>query len=407
MQRQPLTLNLDSLPSPRPTTREGDISATISALPQPAAKDKDRKSSFSRKATSFTNAARRRGSSNTTDASSASAPFITDATAPPALPDYALPNAAKLTPRAEIEDPFRSAASPPDPVKMLSRTATGASMPPPPTPIGGGGGFWQGSEGTSAGYKHMQDTIRKRMATMDYLRKAHAGRCYWFNAYLMDKSDLHRAFDQRKLARRATNYLLLGLSLPVLADLYSSSPVEFLRAFTGLLNEFESFQQLRNDSSASAISRARLPTMFRRPGGKSRRSTSAAEEDSSSYPLSSGSLPSAPAPSVMNFAASESDLLPGEEYTYLLTPSLPFEPDYFETFATLCDALSDVYNRILMLVPTTSGCTPVVMEQFAKADTRVRKILVAGVVKEFEESSRANIKAEVASVGKVVLGGLM
>jgi hypothetical protein len=254
----------------------------------------------------------------------------------------------------------------------------------------------------------MQDTIRKRMATMDYLRKAHAGRCYWFNAYLMDKSDLHRVFDQRKLARRATNYLLLGLSLPVLADLYSSTPVEFLRALTGLLNEFESFQQLRNDSSsASAISRARLPTMFRRPGGKSRRSTSAAEEDTSSFPLTSGSLPSVPAPSVMNFAASESDLLPGEEYTYLLTPSLPFEPDYFETFATLCDALSDVYNRIQLLVPTMSGCTATVMELFAKADTRVRKILVAGVVKEFEESTRANIKAEVASVGKVVLGGLM
>jgi hypothetical protein len=30
-----------------------------------------------------------------------------------------------------------------------------------------------------------------------------------------------------------------------------------------------------------------------------------------------------------------SDLHPGEEYTYLLTPSLPFEPDFFETFATL------------------------------------------------------------------------
>ncbi|ODA77677.1 hypothetical protein RJ55_06279 [Drechmeria coniospora] len=41
------------------------------------------------------------------------------------------------------------------------------------------------------------------------------------------------------------------------------------------------------------------------------------------------------APSVMNFAAAESELFPGEEYTYLLTPSLPFEPDFFETFATL------------------------------------------------------------------------
>lgn len=120
-------------------------------------------------------------------------------------------------------------------------------------------------------------------------------------------------------------------------------------------------------------------------------------------PSSAGST----TPSVMNFAASESDLLPGEEYTYLLTPSLPFDPDFFETFATLCDVLIDCYNRFLALVPTPRECSGPVAELFAKADSKVRKLIIQGTVKEFEEHSKAHVKSEVASIGRVILSGLM
>jgi len=37
----------------------------------------------------------------------------------------------------------------------------------------------------------------------------------------------------------------------------------------------------------------------------------------------------------------------------------------------------------------------------------MRKIIVQGVVKEFEDSSRSGVKSEVAGVGKMVLAGLM
>lgn len=37
----------------------------------------------------------------------------------------------------------------------------------------------------------------------------------------------------------------------------------------------------------------------------------------------------------------------------------------------------------------------------------MRKIILAGVVREFEDSCRAGLKSEVGGVGKVVLGGLM
>lgn len=240
---------------------------------------------------------------------------------------------------------------------------------------------------------------------------------YWFNTILFDKPDLQRmpSFDQRKLARRATNYLLLGLSLPTIVDLYANTPIEFLRSLNNLLQEFESFQQLHGEGggSTSSLSRARLPQMFRRQGGKSRRSASGANDIG--YPLDDGSSgsyggigsSSSASASVMSFASSDNDLLPGEVYTHLLTPSLPFEPDFFETFATLCEVLIDVYTKVLTLVPTPRETSPPVAELFAKADAKVRKIIVQGVVKEFEDSSRSHIKTEVANISKVVLGGLL
>lgn len=251
---------------------------------------------------------------------------------------------------------------------------------------------------------------------------SHEGRVYWFNTLLLDKPDLARmpSFDPRRLARRATNYLLLALSLPTVADLNSSTPTEFLRSLNTLLSEFDAFQQLHSGdgSSAGGLARARLPkNMFRRTtagGSRARRSTSndvvfEPFGDSADGPAgsASGGGVAPPPASVINFAASETDLYPGEEYTHLLTPCLPFEPDFVQTFATLCDVLIDCYTRLLNLMPTPRDCTGTMMELFTKADAKVRKIIVQNIVKEFEESSRAGLKAEVANVGKVVLGGLM
>jgi len=117
--------------------------------------------------------------------------------------------------------------------------------------------------------------------------------------------------------------------------------------------------------------------------------------------------PSTSSSTASSFPISEQDLLPGEEYTHLLTPSLPFDPDYFETFATLCDVLIDCYTRIMSLIASPSQCAPGISEIFTKADARLRKIIVSGLVKEFQEASRNGAKAEIAGVGKVVLGGLM
>ena len=152
-------------------------------------------------------------------------------------------------------------------------------------------------------------------------------------------------------------------------------------------------------------------------GTKTRRASSATEiglpmqsSDPSELKAMTGNITSSAsaAAAAISFPHTEaSELLPGEEYSYLLTPSLPFEPDYFETFVTLCDVLIDCYTRLISLVPNPSICTVALGEMFSKADAKLRKIMVAGVVREFEDASRMNAKNEVSGVSRVVLGGLL
>ncbi|KAM0256613.1 hypothetical protein ACHAQJ_004900 [Trichoderma viride] len=431
----PSSLNLPSRPSTRDRERGRDRERLDShqqpqtSLSAVRTSSKERKASFSSLKASLPGS-RRRAANGAAAASSSShnSGAVTDASAPPALPDYALAAAAKIVAkdgnnkdkdkerRDAIEGPWTTDLA----GAMIPRAGTMTSMTPA-TPVevrpGMTSTMWAMAQGEShLLHQQVTETAQKRMSTLDYLRKAHEGRVYWFNTYLFDKPDLSRmpSFDPRKLSRKATNYLLLGLSIPTIHDLYSSTPLEFLRCLNALLAEFDSFQQLHGDSSTAALTRARIPNMFRRPGTKTRRSTSASADvtvdDSSPFGNQSpaaGSTNGGPAPAVMNFAASESDLLPGEEYTYLLTPSLPFDPDFFETFATLCDVLIDCYTRFLTLVPSPRECSAPIAELFTKADSKIRKIIVQGVVKDFEDHSRVHVKSEVAGIGKVVLGGLM
>lgn len=115
----------------------------------------------------------------------------------------------------------------------------------------------------------------------------------------------------------------------------------------------------------------------------------------------------------------EGDLLPGEEYSFLLTPGLPFDCDYAETFGTVCDVLMDTYRHLGTAMKDTAE---VVMggqaapeglsmqsigDMFNKVDAKVKKLVLVGLVREFEDASRQGVKSEVAGVGKLVLGGFV
>lgn len=146
-------------------------------------------------------------------------------------------------------------------------------------------------------------------------------------------------------------------------------------AYTGTSNSFPSTQLPASNTSA--------------PGAASFSTTSA-------FPM--------PGPQ----DAANSTLTPNEgPYTHLITPPLPFAPDFYTVFATLCEVLIDVYQRLLQLLSGPDTCTPGLSEMFTKVDARIRKVMVGGILKEFETSSRDNAKKELMSVQRVVLGGLM
>ncbi|KAG9717955.1 hypothetical protein KCU75_g22961, partial [Aureobasidium melanogenum] len=180
---------------------------------------------------------------------------------------------------------------------------------------------------------HIHATCRKRIATLEYLRKVHEGHIYYFNTLLYTPSNLSQlpSMQYSKLGRRASNYVLLGTSIPPLLDLNADNPLEYLRSLAALLSEYDTYQQL-NNPEASVGARGRMGAMFKSGmrGVKGRRSSSAAIETLSES-VESAQLDSLPMPPI------SSGNLP--EFTHLQTPSLPFDPDFHTAFATLADIL--------------------------------------------------------------------
>ena len=336
--------------------------------------------------------------------------------------------------------------------------------------------------------------------------KRHEGRVYWFNTVLFSRNDLNRGLygDAKKLAKRyvkpspftqldetkssarATNYFILGCSIPNILDLGVASPIDYLKAFHQLLTEYETYQSQNHEhhhgnthSSGSSVaglrlasSSVRIPKLFSR--SKPRRGSTAttapslvnssamsgitsSSQDSADSLLErtrsmSGSTTNLPSISQQSLSSDSSDPPPvpplpanppppiqygmsisgplpmishsstttaafgtpgaaqGEsDYLYLTIPPLPFDPDFYETFATLCDVLIDAYSRVLTLVATPQQCSAGVGEMFMKADAKIRKCVVGTVVREFEEASRGplGVKGEMGGIGKLVLGGII
>lgn len=309
------------------------------------------------------------------------------------------------------------------------------------------------------------------------------GKLFWFNTVHFSKRDIERfnSHMPNRLSRRATNYFLLGLSIPAALDVHQmphpGSPpqaslavaMEYLKSLNTLLTEFENYQERHptDGSHVGSLSRARLPSMFKRTGTTSRprksstaptaeigaqisppavpdtphhqlqhhqaahpsidttastvvasfsSATTTVNPVNTSFSSSNGGLPA----NTQHFSATatfpppgpqdapNSSLLPHEApYTHLLTPPLPFAPDFYTVFATLCDVLIDTYQRLLQMINGPNACNATVAELFSKTDAKIRKVMVGGIIKDFELASREKAKQELAGVQKIVLGGLM
>ena len=158
----------------RPTTRDGPDPLSTA----PHLLTKDRKTSFSRK--SSLSGSRRRGSSFGNGPNA----YVTDATAPPALPEYALAAAAKVVPRGDVGKQHDHSVQTPGSAEggfgMLTRTNTGSTayfpasaayVGIPGAAVGAGAGLMLQQQESFLIHQQITDVANKRIATLDYLRK--------------------------------------------------------------------------------------------------------------------------------------------------------------------------------------------------------------------------------------------
>ena len=319
--------------------------------------------------------------------------------AAPAVPKRAPPDRPNLQPQYSFTRELYS----PLPQNGVLQSAAAAQ------PLSAGG------HNPHAIYQQIHETSAKRMATIEYLRKAHEGNIFYFGTLHYTPGSLQQlpSMHPLKLGRRANNYLILGYSLPALLDLNSGSPLEYLKALCALLQEFETYQTLTGfDSSGNTLSRGRMGQMLKsgmglgNRTGKGRRASAVTDSVHIQNPELLG-LPKSAGDATSPMEAPSPISPSGHEFQHLVTPHLPFDPDFGIAYATLCDTLIDTYAKLIDLVPTPDLCGPVVGDAFSKADKAIRKILVSNVLREFEDSTRATVKGEVAGLGKLVLGGLM
>lgn len=267
-----------------------------------------------------------------------------------------------------------------------------------------------------AAHAHIVDTTNKRLATLEYMRKVYDSDVYYFNTISHNQSQLSSlpSLTAGRVGRRATNYLLLGTSIPPLLALHAHNPLEYLRALTNLINEFDTYCSLSSEPSNS--SRGRVGQMLKSGmrGVKSRRTSGAADSimspDALSLNGSSMTLanpPLSPLDITSPTTAHHVINTAGHEFNYLQTPNLPFDPDFNTSFATLIDVLSDTYGDLMTLLAPPDSCTVAVVEAYAKADKALRKTLINSMTNEMAESARKETKVEVGGLGKMVLSGLI
>ncbi|GAA5822798.1 hypothetical protein JCM11251_004384 [Rhodosporidiobolus azoricus] len=252
--------------------------------------------------------------------------------------------------------------------------------------------------------EQLRALVRKRITAWTYLKNAGEGKVYWFNTVLLTTEDMRSTFPNEKMRSRTIRFAVLGMSLSSLLDITPAH--DFLRSLLSLVQEFESVPEERFGGKNMQVQRSvfKVGSKSRRGGG-----LSAASAASGGADFSMG-LPQE-----------------GGEASYLMTPNIPFELDYFQVLITTCEMLVEVYSKIhSYLGPSSSssstafpqppgsrtslaaptalavGASGALSQSLAevvyKVDARLKK-LISMLSKEIDTLARAAIKTELNNLG--------
>ncbi|GAA6004718.1 hypothetical protein JCM10207_000992 [Rhodosporidiobolus poonsookiae] len=282
-------------------------------------------------------------------------------------------------------------------IPLLSSAASAVSTAT--SSSGGVGSVPNVPSGSLSGTLEMlRGLVGKRITAWTYLKNAGEGKVYWFNTVLLTTDDMRSTFTNEKMRSRTIRFAVLGMSLSSLLDIAPAH--DFLRSLLSLVQEFEAVPEERFGGKNQQKSLFKVGSKSRRGGGLSGASGAGGGGD-----FSMG-------------------LQEGGEASYLLTPNIPFELDYFQVLITTCEMLVEVYTKILSYLgppPAASaglfppppgsrtslaapmavgsaGLSPNLTEVVYKVDARLKK-LISMLSKEIDTLARAAIKAELNNLG--------
>ncbi|PWN47539.1 hypothetical protein IE53DRAFT_245260 [Violaceomyces palustris] len=190
---------------------------------------------------------------------------------------------------------------------------------------------------------YLRDLFQKRLHSFTYLKRSLSGKLSWFNTILLSQSDLSSVFDHEKMRKRTMRYTLLGLSLSSILEI--STAQDMSKAILSLI------QELDNLPDDSFNNKPRMKSFFKSSTKTLKRSAAnQALSDFSVHDGSSSSIGIGMGIGVgggMGVAPNMGSVNTGADYSYLVSPNIPFQLDFFQTFFTLCDAICEVYHKMI------------------------------------------------------------
>ncbi|KAG0238029.1 hypothetical protein BGW42_007583 [Actinomortierella wolfii] len=190
---------------------------------------------------------------------------------------------------------------------------------------------------------------KKRCMSWHYLKRVHQGGMAMYNTAILTEVELRAAFTEEKMHRRTLQYFLLGTSLATILEIPNT--FDCVKALNTMLQEYEYFTAAESRSKMSFFK----ATSRKATDGKSIEETG--------------------------------------EYTYLEVRNVPFNMDYVITFATLCDMILMVYEKLA----TESQWNITNADLFQKVDARLKKILTLAL-REVEALTREVVVQELNAI---------
>ncbi|CAN6638304.1 hypothetical protein TRVA0_017S00254 [Trichomonascus vanleenenianus] len=278
----------------------------------------------------------------------------------------------------------------------------------------------------------IQDIVEKRVASLEYLRKVHGGTICWLNTVQIAKKDFDGLYwdDHRQQPPlNALHFFYLGGSIPSIYGHDGQTLTEYLKAFLNVLKEYEILigsnestpknkiagvgrrlfksrlksadhsaaygSMITSSSSVSIITsndmKAKSTALSLSHHHNNLHNSSPASQQSHLSPLSSNAaLP----PSIQ--------VAGGHEFSYLAVYHLPFIPDVYETFLSLCEALIDAYKHIRDFI----RAGPVHHDSYElllKVDDKLRKYVISPTVKDIDALSRSLIYEETTKLDGLLI----